>query len=156
MKVGFTCGTFDLLHAGHINMLEQAKRNCDYLIVGLQTDPTVDRKEKNKPVQDLIERQLQLRGVKYVDEIVVYTTESELLQILDVYNIDIRFVGEEYKGKKFTGSNFDHIEIFYNRRQHSYSSTDLRARTWKAEQEKKEAETYDSESHASFYISHSV
>jgi len=139
MKVGFSCGTFDLLHAGHINMLEQASRNCDYLIVGLQTDPSIDRPWKNKPVQDLIERQLQLRGVKYVDEVVVYTTEEELLQILDVYNIDIRFVGEEYKNKSFTGDHLDHIEIFYNRRQHSYSSSDLRKRTWEAEQEKNAA-----------------
>jgi len=140
MKVGFTCGTFDLLHAGHVNMLEQAKRNCDYLIVGLQTDPTIDRPHKNKPVQDLIERQVQLRGIKHVDEIVVYSTEKDLLRILDIYNIDIRFVGEEYRNQKFTGSYLEHIEIKFNRRQHTYSSTDLRRRTWEAEKVRLRAE----------------
>lgn len=125
--VGFTCSTFDLLHAGHITMLEEAKRNCDYLIVGLQNDPTLDRPEKNKPVQSIVERQIQLAAVKYVDEIIVYNTEKDLMDLLLTLPIDVRIIGEEYKGKKFTGSELD-IEMIYNSRKHSFSSTDLRQR----------------------------
>ena len=95
--IGFTCGAFDLLHAGHIVMLEEAKSNCDYLIVGLQTDPSIDREEKNKPVQTVYERYVQLNAVKYVDEIIPYDTEQSLLDLLQSQKIDIRFIGEDYR-----------------------------------------------------------
>lgn len=127
MRVGFTCSCFDLLHAGHILMLKEAKSQCDYLIVGLQTDPTIDRATKNKPVQSIAERFIQLEAVKYIDEIVVYATEDDLLQILKAYNIDVRIMGEEYKDKPFTGNDLP-IEIYFNRRTHKYSTTELRNR----------------------------
>ncbi len=128
MKTGFTCSCFDLFHAGHIMMLKEAKSKCDYLIVGLQTDPTIDRPEKNKPIQSVVERFIQLESCKYVDEVVVYATEKDLLDILYTYPIDIRVVGEEYKDKDFTGKDLEHIEIYYNTRRHSFSTTELRQR----------------------------
>jgi len=124
--IGFTCGAFDLLHAGHIVMLEEAKSNCDYLIVGLQTDPTIDRNEKNKPIQSVYERYVQLNAVKYVDEIIPYDTEQSLLDLLQSQKIDIRFVGEEYRESKLTGR--DLIKLHYTSRRHSFSSTNLRKR----------------------------
>ena len=124
--IGFTCGAFDLLHAGHIVMLEEAKSNCDYLIVGLQTDPSIDRENKNKPVQTVYERYVQLNAVKYVDEIIPYDTEQSLLDLLQSRNIDIRFVGEEYRESKLTGR--DLIELHYTSRRHSFSSSSLRGR----------------------------
>ena len=127
-KVGFTCSCFDLFHAGHIMMLKEAKSLCDYLIVGLQTDPTIDRPEKNKPIQSIVERFIQLESCKYVDEVVVYSTEKDLLDILYSYPIKIRFVGEEYKDKEFTGKDLEHIENYYNSRRHSFSTTELRMR----------------------------
>lgn len=126
-RIGFTCSTFDLLHAGHIVMLAEASRHCEHLIVGLQNDPTVDRIDKNKPVQSIVERQLQLAAVKYVDEIVVYNTESDLVDILLSLPIDVRIIGEEYRDKEFTGKELP-IEIVYNSRKHSFSSTTLRNR----------------------------
>ena len=132
IKTGFTCGAFDLLHAGHITMLEEAKRHCDFLIVGLQTDPTIDRpKEKNKPVQTIFERYLQLKAVKYVDEIVPYQTEQDCEDILSTLPIDIRIIGEEYKTKPFTGADIckrRNIEVYFNKREHRFSSTNLRER----------------------------
>ena len=128
MKTGFTCSCFDLFHAGHIMMLKEARSKCDYLIVGLQTDPTIDRPEKNKPIQSVVERFIQLESCKYVDEVVVYATEKDLLDILYTYPIDIRIVGEEYKDKNFTGKDLEHIEIYYNMRRHSLSTTELRQR----------------------------
>jgi len=128
MKTGFTCSCFDLFHAGHIMMLKEAKSNCDYLIVGLQTDPTIDRPEKNKPIQSVVERFIQLESCKYVDEVVVYATEKDLMDILYTYPINIRFVGEEYKEKDFTGKDLEHTEIYYNSRKHSFSTTELRQR----------------------------
>jgi glycerol-3-phosphate cytidylyltransferase len=128
MKTGFTCSCFDLFHAGHIMMLKEAKSKCDYLIVGLQTDPTIDRPEKNKPIQSVFERFVQLDSCKYVDEVVVYATEKDLLDILHSYPIDIRIVGDEYKDKEFTGKNLEHIEMYYNSRKHSFSTTELRKR----------------------------
>lgn len=128
MKTGFTCSCFDLFHAGHIMMLKEAKSKCDYLIVGLQTDPTIDRPEKNKPIQSVVERFIQLESCKYVDEVVVYATEKDLLDILYTYPINIRVVGEEYKDKDFTGKDLDHIEMYYNSRKHSFSTTELRKR----------------------------
>ena len=128
MKVGFTCSCFDLFHAGHIMMLKEAKSICDYLIVGLQTDPTIDRPEKNKPIQSVVERFIQLESCKYVDEVVVYATEKDLLDILYTYPINIRIVGEEYRDKDFTGKDLEHIEMYYNSRKHSFSTTELRGR----------------------------
>lgn len=129
-KVGFTCSCFDLFHAGHIMMLKEAKSNCDYLIVGLQTDPAIDRPEKNKPIQSVFERFVQLDSCKYVDEVVVYATETELLDILRSYPIDVRIVGDEYADKQFTGKDLN-MDIYYNRREHSFSTTELRGRVIK-------------------------
>lgn len=125
MIKGFTCSAWDLLHAGHIAMLEEAKKQCDYLIVGLHTNPQIDRPEKNKPVQSIFERYLQLTGCKYVDLIVPYDTEEDLYNLLQIIKPDIRIIGEEYKEKKFTGKDLP-IEIYYNSRKHNYSSTLLR------------------------------
>ena len=136
-KIGFTCRTFDLLHAGHITMLEEAKHHCDYLIVGLQNDPTEDRPEKNKPVQSIVERQIQLAAVKYVDEIVIYNTEQDLVDLLLTLPIDVRVLGDEYKNKDFTGKDIAKqrgCKIIYNGRDHSFSSTSLRKRVRDAEQ----------------------
>lgn len=131
MKVGITFSCFDLLHAGHIIMLREAKSQCDYLIVGLQTDPTIDRPEKNKPVQSLVERYVQLSAVKYVDEIVPYTTEKDLVDILQMYSINVRILGKEYKDRDFTGKSICEergIELYFNSRDHGFSSTELRRR----------------------------
>jgi glycerol-3-phosphate cytidylyltransferase len=129
---GFTCSAFDLLHAGHILMLEEAKKNCGYLIVGLQNDPSFDRPTtKNKPIQSLVERYIQLKGVKYIDEIIVYNTEKDLEDLLKILDIHVRFVGEEYKDKTLTGRDIctaRNIKIHYNKRQHSFSTTELRSR----------------------------
>lgn len=130
--VGFTCSTFDLLHTGHILMLEEAKAQCDYLVCGLQIDPTVDRPEKNKPIQSLYERFIQLNAVKYVDAIIPYTTEEELLTILQTEGIDIRILGDEYQTKVFTGCNLD-MDYYFNKRTHNYSTTELRRRVAMAE-----------------------
>ena len=127
MKIGFTCSAFDLLHDGHILMLKEAKGQCDYLICGLQTDPTLDRNTKNKPIQSVLERYIQLSAVKYVDEVVVYESEEDLIQVLKAYNIDIRILGEEYKGKPFTGSDLP-LESYFNKRSHKFSTTELRNR----------------------------
>jgi len=131
-RIGFTCSTFDLLHAGHITMLEEAKRQCDYLIVGLQSDPTIDRPDtKNKPVQTLIERQIQLSAVKYVDEVIVYNTEQDLEDLLLTLPIAVRILGEEYRDTDFTGKQIcekRNIDLYFNKRDHSFSSTSLRAR----------------------------
>ena len=125
--IGFTCSCFDLLHAGHLLMLQDAKSKCDKLIVGLQTDPTIDRPEKNKPIQSLEERRIQLEAVKYVDKIFTYDTEEDLYKkILDI-NPDIRILGSDYDipDKRFTGDDLD-IEIYYHNRNHNYSTTNLR------------------------------
>jgi glycerol-3-phosphate cytidylyltransferase len=128
MKIGFVASCFDLFHAGHILMLKEAKTQCDYLIVALQTDPTIDRPDtKNKPVQSLFERFVQIQACEYVDEIVPYTTEKELLDMLRSYPIDVRIIGEEYKESNFTGKELD-IPIYYNKRRHSFSTTELRKR----------------------------
>jgi glycerol-3-phosphate cytidylyltransferase len=133
-RVGFTCSTFDLFHAGHILMLEEARRQCDHLIVGIQTDPTIDRPEKNKPVQTMFERFVQVRACKYVDEIVVYSTEADLLNLLQSFPIDVRILGEEYEGKDFTGHLIP-MEFYFNRRRHTFSSSGLRHRVCGAELE---------------------
>ena len=130
--VGFTCSTFDLLHAGHITMLEEAKHHCDFLVVGLQNDPTIDRPDtKNSPVQSIIERQIQLSAVKYVDEIIVYNTEQDLCDLLLTLPINIRILGVEYEKSEFTGKEIcinRGIELYFNKRDHSFSSTSLRNR----------------------------
>ena len=123
--IGFTCSAFDLLHAGHIIMLKDAKRQCDYLIAGLQTDPTIDRKEKNKPIQSLEERKIQLQAVKYIDEIIIYSSEKELYELIKKINPDIRILGSDYIGKDFTGKDLD-IPIYYHKRDHDYSSSNLK------------------------------
>ena len=128
VKIGFTCSCFDLFHAGHVLMLEEAKRHCDWLIVGLQTDPTIDRPEKNKPVQSVFERFVQVNGCKWVDEVVVYETEKDLLNLLNSYKIDVRILGEEYETKDFTGKDIPGIDIVYNKRRHTFSTTELRKR----------------------------
>jgi glycerol-3-phosphate cytidylyltransferase len=136
MEIGFTCSCFDLFHAGHIMMLKECKENCDYLIVGLQTDPTMDRPEKNIPVQSVFERFVQLQACKYVDEIVIYATEKDLIDVLLSCKINKRFVGEEYSDKNFTGKNLGH-QIFYNSRKHSFSTTELRKRVENSNKNKK-------------------
>jgi glycerol-3-phosphate cytidylyltransferase len=131
MKIGITCSTFDLLHAGHISMLREAKSVCDYLICALQVDPSVDRSNKNSPVQTLVERYVQLSAVRYVDEIVVYQTEKDLEDILELYPINVRILGEEYREKEFTGKDICRkrgIELYFNKRDHRFSSSDLRKR----------------------------
>lgn len=131
VKIGFTCSAFDLCHAGHISMLEEAKMQCDWLIVGLQNDPSLDRPTKNKPVQSIVERFIQLSAVKYVDQIIPYNTEKDLEDILLSLPINIRILGDEYKDKDFTGKNIcisRDIEIYFNERAHSFSTTDLRRR----------------------------
>jgi glycerol-3-phosphate cytidylyltransferase len=141
MKIGFTCSTFDLLHAGHVSMLQEAKTQCDYLIVGLQNDPTLDRTTKNKPIQSIIERQMQLRGNKYVDEIWVYNTEKDLEDLLLTLPLNVRILGVEYEGKEFTGREICHkrnIGLYFNGRDHSFSSSSLRKRVYEAEKEKNE------------------
>lgn len=136
MRVGFTCSCFDLFHAGHVLMLQEAKGQCEWLIAGLQTDPTIDRPEKNKPIQSVYERYVQLKGCKYVDEIVVYETEKDLLDILNSYPIHVRILGKEYQDKEFTGRRLEHIELYYNSRNHSFSTTELRNRIYEAQERK--------------------
>ena len=132
MRIGFTCSTFDLFHAGHVMMLEEAKKQCDFLIVGLQTDPTIDRPDtKNKPVQGVFERWAQLKACKFVDQIVPYSTERELRDILLSFPINVRILGEEYKDKEFTGYDIP-MEFYFNQRKHSFSTSELRQRVIEA------------------------
>lgn len=129
MKIGITFSAFDLLHAGHIKMLEDAKRQCDYLICGLQTDPTLDRPEKNQPIQTVVERYIQLKACSFVDEVIPYSTEQDLEDILRSFKIDVRILGDEYKEKNFTGRTYCEekgIELYYNSRDHRFSSSSLR------------------------------
>jgi glycerol-3-phosphate cytidylyltransferase len=136
-KIGITFSTFDMLHAGHIAMLSEAKNHCDYLICGLQTDPTIDRPDtKNKPVQSIVERQIQLAACRYVDEVVVYQTENDINDLLLILPIDVRILGVEYKDKDFTGMEECYrrnIELVFNGRDHSFSSSSLRKRVVHAE-----------------------
>lgn len=138
MIVGFTCSTFDLLHAGHVQMLREAKEQCEYLICGLQVDPSLDRTEKNAPIQTIVERYTQLKAVGYVDEIIPYGTEEDLEDILQMYPINIRILGEEYRDKDFTGKDICRsrdIDLHFNKRDHRFSTSDLRSRV--ADTEKK-------------------
>jgi len=139
MRIGFTASTFDLLHAGHIAMLQEAKTQCDYLVCALQNDPTLDRPNKNKPIQSIVERQMQLKGCKYVDEIWVYNTEKDLEDLLLTLSINVRILGVEYENKDFTGREIclnRHIKLYFNGRDHSFSSSDLRKRVYKEELKK--------------------
>lgn len=136
MKIGITFSAFDLLHAGHIKMLEEAKHQCDYLIIGLQTDPTVDRPLKNKPTQSVVERYIQLKGCRFVDEIVPYTTEQDLEDILQAFQIDVRIVGDEYENSDFTGRKYceqSGIILYFNARDHRFSSSNLRQEVYQNE-----------------------
>ena len=133
--IGFTCGSFDLCHAGHVSMLRDAKTICDYLIVGIQLNPTLDRPEKNKPVQSIIERQIQVAACRYVDEIIVYDTEADLEFLLKTLPINIRIVGEEYQNKEYTGKNLG-LKTYFNKRNHSFSSSELRTRDYNDEKVK--------------------
>jgi len=147
-KIGFVASAFDLFHAGHVVMLEEAKRHCEYLIVAIQTDPTLDRDTKNKPVQSIVERQIQVKACKYVDEIVIYSTESELEDLLKTLPIHIRILGIEYADKEFTGKDIckdRSIEVYFNSRDHTFSSSDLRRRVYEAEKLKRSKE-YNEES----------
>jgi len=142
MKVGLTASTFDLLHAGHIAMLREAKENCDYLICALQVDPSVDRPGKNQPIQTIVERYTQLAAVKYVDEIIVYCTEPDLLDIINMYPIDVRILGDEYKDKDFTGKDEcrrRNIQLYFNKRDHRFSSSGLRQRVFERELQKNDS-----------------
>ena len=139
-RIGITFSTFDMLHAGHIAMLSEAKNHCDYLICGLQTDPTIDRPEtKNRPIQSIVERQIQLSACRYVDEVVVYQTEQDLVDLLLILPLDVRILGIEYAEKDFTGrweGSERGIELVFNSRDHSFSSSSLRKRVAHAETEK--------------------
>ena len=137
MKIGFNCSSFDLLHAGHVTMLRMEKDLCDYLKVALQVDPTIDRPDtKNRPVQSIVERQIQLAACRYVDEVVVYQTEQDLVDLLLILPLDVRILGVEYQDKEFSGRDECHdrgIELVFNSRDHSFSSSSLRKRVVAAE-----------------------
>ena len=143
MKIGFTCSSFDLFHSGHYLMLEDAKKQCDFLIVGLQSDPTLDEtyriktggKNKNKPIQTYKERLIQISGCKYVDKVVEYSTEQELYDLLLEINPDIRILGSDWEGKDYTGKDLD-IKVYFHNRNHTYSTSNLRKRVYQAELEK--------------------
>lgn len=142
--VGITFSAFDLLHAGHIRMLVDAKEQCDYLIAGLQTDPTIDRPEKNKPTQTVVERYIQLQACRFVDEIIPYTTEKDLEDILRLYDIDVRIIGDEYREKSFTGREYCEntgIQLYFNERRHRFSSTNLRKEVFEKEFSKLNVQT---------------
>jgi glycerol-3-phosphate cytidylyltransferase len=149
LKIGVTFSAWDLLHAGHIAMLAEARNHCDYLIAGLQTDPTIDRPDsKNKPVQSIVERQIQLAAIRYVDEIIVYQTEKDLEDILLTLPIDVRILGVEYIDKEFTGKDIckkRNIKLIFNERDHSFSSSSLRRRVARAESEKNSVVTLTKE-----------
>jgi glycerol-3-phosphate cytidylyltransferase len=130
-KVGIVFSCFDLFHAGHVLMLKEAKEQCDHLVVGLQTDPTIDRPNKNKPIQSIYERFIQVSACRYVDEVIVYATEQDLVDVLMSYPVDVRIIGEEYKGKEFTGKSLN-IPIYYNSRAHNFSTSELRGRIERA------------------------
>lgn len=140
-RIGITFSAWDMLHAGHIAMLSEARNHCDYLICGLQSDPTIDRPDtKNKPVQSIVERQIQLAACRYVDEVVVYSTEQDLVDLLLILPVDVRILGVEYADKEFTGKSeckLRGIDIVYNSRDHSFSSSSLRKRVYDSESNKR-------------------
>jgi glycerol-3-phosphate cytidylyltransferase len=140
LKVGIVFSAFDLFHAGHVAMLSEAKNHCDYLIAALQTDPTIDRPDtKNPPIQTIVERQIQLSTNRNVDEVVIYQTEKDLEDLLLILPVDVRILGVEYADKDFTGRDICNkrgIEIVFNGRDHSFSSSSLRRRVFEAEMKK--------------------
>ena len=138
-KIGITFSAFDLLHAGHIKMLEEAKTICDYPIVGLQIDPSLDRPQKNKPTQSVVERYIQLKACRSVDEIIPYNTEEDLMDILQSFVIDVRIIGDDYRDKDFTGKQYCEdkgIQIYYNKRDHRFSSSALKKAVYEQERDK--------------------
>lgn len=134
IKTGFTCGAFDLLHAGHAQMLEECKTVCDYLVVAVHSDPTIDRPEKNKPIQSLSERVAMVRAIRWVDEVITYDTEAALLEILRSRPVDVRIIGADWRGRSYTGEELP-IEVYFNSREHTYSTSELRQRVFIAEAE---------------------
>lgn len=136
MIKGFTCGAFDLLHAGHALMFKECKDHCDYLVVGLQTDPSIDRPEKNKPVQTYAERDIMLKSIRWVDEVVYYSTETDLLEFLKQSDVDVRIIGADWKGKEYTGHELN-IPVVFNSRDHDYSTSNLRKRIYESEAERR-------------------
>lgn len=137
--IGITCSTFDLLHTGHIIMLEECKRYCDYLICALQVDPTIDRPNKNKPIQSLVERYIQLDAVRYVDKIIPYVTEQDLEELFESLDLDVRIIGEDYRNQSFTAKeicNKRNIKLIYNKRDHKFSTSSLRDKIYKEEKQK--------------------
>lgn len=132
MRRGFTCGSFDLLHAGHVQMLQECKSVCDHLIVGVQSDPTIDRPQKNKPVQSLEERVCMVRAIRWVDEVVTYDTEADLRRLLSALRIDVRIIGADWKGRPYTGAELP-IAVYFNSRDHGLSTSELRRRVVAAE-----------------------
>ena len=134
-KTGFTCGAFDLLHAGHALMLEEARAQCDHLIVAVQSDPSIDRRQKNKPVQSYEERVTMIKAIRFVDEVVLYDTEEDLVRLLKYFMPDVRIVGADWEGKPFTGCELP-IEIYFNTRDHGWSTSDLRRRVFEAERDR--------------------
>lgn len=127
MKIGITASAFDLLHVGHVEMLREAKEQCDYLIAALHVNPAVERQSKNKPIQSIVERYMQLSAVKFVDEVIPYETEEDLLDIIKLKSVNIRILGEEYKNTNFSGNDLD-MEFYFNKRRHRFSSSELRKR----------------------------
>jgi glycerol-3-phosphate cytidylyltransferase len=132
-RIGFTCSCFDLLHAGHLMMLKDAKDQCDVLVVGLQTDPTIDRSEKNKPIQTFEERKIMIESVKFIDHVIDYATENDLYQILEHLDPDVRIIGSDWRGKTFTGIDLESIPIHWHERTHNFSTSNLRKRIFNAE-----------------------
>ena len=132
MTIGFTCGAFDLTHSGHYLMFEECRKQCDYLVVGLQTDPSIDRKTKNSPVQTYEERYTQLKACKYIDKIIKYETEADLIELLKNTAVDVRFIGADWEGKEYTGYELP-IKVVFNSRNHNYSTSNLRKRIYEAE-----------------------
>ena len=131
-KIGFTCSCFDLLHTGHLIMLKDAKKQCDVLVIGLQTDPTIDRKEKNKPIQSFFERKTMIESIKYIDEVIEYSTEKDLHNILTTLNPNVRIIGSDWKNKTYTGHELD-IPMYWHKRDHDYSTSNFRKRIYEAE-----------------------
>ena len=140
-KIGITFSQFDLLHAGHIAMLAESKNHCDYLIAGLQTNAAINRPDtKNPPIQSIVERQIQLAACRYVDEVVVYSTEQDLVDLLLILPVDVRILGVEYANTEFTGKSeceLRSIELIFNTRDHSFSSSSLRKRVYDSETNKR-------------------
>lgn len=138
MKVGFTCGAFDILHTGHALMLEEARSVCDHLIVAVQSDPSIDRLEKNRPIQSYDERIIMVKSIKFVDRVVLYDTEEDLVNLLKMIKPDVRILGADHKGKNFTGHDMENITFYFNTRDHDYSTSNLRERVYNAEIKKRE------------------